>query len=73
MPTSLDPLDKDGNAYRVLLNGKRIGTISRNITLGETIWQHRVKDDDPFMGVFTEKEHAADQLAVNHIQRRKKK
>ncbi len=72
MPTSLDPIDSDGNAYRVLLNGKRIGVVKRNITMGSTIWQHQVRDDDPFMGVFSEKEHAADQLAVNYVQRRKK-
>ena len=72
MPTHLDPIDKDGRAYRVLLNGKRIGIVTRNTTLGSTIWQHQVKDEDPPQGVFTEKEHAADQLAVNYVSRKKK-
>lgn len=73
MPTHLDPIDKDGNAYTVYFNGKRIGTVTRNITMGATIWQHQFKDEDPPQGVFEEKEHAADQLAANYIQRPKRK
>ena len=69
---TLDPIDKEGNAFRVLLNGKRIGTVTRNITLGSTIWQHQVKDEDPPQGVFEQKEHAADQLAANYVSRKKK-
>jgi hypothetical protein len=72
MPTTLDPIDREGNAYRVLLDGKRIGTVTRNITLGHTMWQHQARDEDPPQGVFEQKEHAADQLAADYLQRKKK-
>lgn len=72
MPAILEPIDTDGNSYRVLLNGKRIGIVTRNISMGSTIWQHRIKEDDDPRGVFDEKEHAADQLAANHLNRKKR-
>ena len=72
MSTTLDPIDKEGNAFRVLLNGKRIGLVTKNITLGSTIWQHKTGDDAPPAGVFTEAQEAADQLAANYLQRKRK-
>ena len=72
MPANLEPIDKDGNSYRVFLNGKRIGIVTRNITMGATIWQHQIKEDDEPRGVFSEKEHAADQLAMDFINRKKR-
>ena len=69
----LDPIDKDGTAFRVLLNGKRIGFVRRNTTMGEVIWQHQVSEDAAPQGVFSEAQHAADQLAVNHLKRPKRK
>ena len=73
MPVSLDPIDKDETAYRVLLDGKRIGIVKANTTLGERIWQYQARDQDPFTGVFSEAQHAAEQLAVNKITKRKRK
>jgi len=72
MPATLDPIDKDGSAFRVFLNGKRIGLVTKNITLGSTIWQHKASDDAPPQGVFSEAQEAADQLAVNYVRRPKR-
>ena len=72
-PANLDPIDKEGSAFRVFLNGKRIGLVTKNMTLGSTIWQHKVSEDAPGEGVFAEAQEAADQLAVNYIRRPKRK
>ncbi len=73
MPAQLDPIDKEGNAYKVFLNGKRIGLVTKNTTLGSAIWQHKRSEDEPGVGVFSEAQEAADQLAVNYIRRPKRK
>ena len=72
MAAHLDPIDREGNAYRVLWNGKQIGTVRRNMTLGEAIWQHKGRaDHDVFRGVFSQKEQAAEQLTVDYVTRKK--
>ncbi len=73
MPATLDPIDKDGSAFRVFLNGKRIGLVTRNTTLGSTIWQHKTSEDAEPQGVFSEAQEAADMLAANYIRRPKKR
>ena len=73
MTTTLDPIDKDGSAFRVFLNGKRIGLVTKNTSLGGVIWHHRVAVDADPVGVFTEAQEAADQLAANHVSRKKRK
>lgn len=73
MPATLDPIDKDGTAFRVLLNGKRIGLVTRNTTLGSTIWRHQVSEDAEPAGVFSEAQEAADQLVAQALQRPKRK
>ena len=73
MAATLDPIDKGGTAFRILLNGKRIGLVTRNTTLGAVIWQHQTSEDAPPTGVFTEAQEAADQLAANYVQRPKRK
>ena len=73
MPTTLDPIDDDGTTYRVKLNGKRIGLVTRNVTLGSVIWQHKVADDAPPAGVFSEPQEAADALALKHMDRKPKR
>ncbi len=73
MPANLDPIDKDGTAFRVFLNGKRIGLVTKNMTLGSAIWQHKTSEDATPTGVFSEAQEAADQLAINYIRRPKRK
>ncbi len=72
MPANLEPIDTDGMAYRVVLDGERIGIVSRYITMGETNWQTRVKDEDAPQGVFSEKDHAVAQLVMDHVNREKR-
>ena len=71
-PANLDPIDQSGTAFRVFLNGKRIGLVTRNMTLGSAIWQFKRSEDEPGEGVFSEAQEAADQLAVNFIRRPKR-
>lgn len=73
MPAHLDPIDKDGTAFRVLLNGRRIGLVRKNVTLGSVIWQHQVSDDAAPQGVFSEAQDAADQLVANRLGKMKRK
>ena len=72
MPANLEPIDNDGTAFRVVLNGKRIGLVTKNTSLGSVIWQHRVAEDADPVGVFTEPQEAADQLAANYVSRKKR-
>ena len=71
-PASLEPIDNDGMAFRVVLNGKRIGIVTKTTSLGGVIWQHRVAADATPAGVFDEPQEAADQLAMYHVNRKKR-
>ena len=72
-PAHLEPIDPHGMACRVLVDGEWIGTVRRNTSLGESIWQIQGnRKGDEFGGVFTEAREAADQLEVDYVNRKKR-